>query len=61
MKWFISRFAEPSSYAGFAAALGAIYAGITGQMPASIAVAQGVAGVIAFVKPDATKTAPAAG
>lgn len=52
MKWFIQRLNEPSSYAGFAAALSAIYAGITGSMPPSVAVATGLAGAIAFVKTD---------
>ena len=52
MKWFIYRLSEPSSYAGFAAALSAIYGGLTGGLPPSVAIAQGMAGAIAFVKPD---------
>jgi hypothetical protein len=52
MKWLIQRLSEPSSYAGFAAALQAIYMGISGHMDPGMAVATGVAGALAFVKSD---------
>lgn len=52
MKWFLSRMSEPSSYAGFSAALSAIFAGLSGSMPPSVAIAAGVTGVVAFLRAD---------
>lgn len=50
MTWFLTRLAEPSSYAGLAAALGGVQQIIAGQWQTGLSALLG--GLVAFVLPE---------